>query len=191
MIQKFEFKNLELGGAYLIKPFYAVDDRGNFIKEFEYTLFEQNGIKYDIKEIFYSKSRKGTIRGLHFQYDRLQTKLVRCISGRIYDVIVDLRKESPTYRQWLGFYLDDNNNNILYVPRGFAHGFMAIEDNSIVSYKCDEEFYPEGDSGIRWDDEELSIEWPLELIGTKKDVIISKKDSNLQSFKMFERGNLK
>lgn len=190
-MKKFDFKEIDLKGAYLISPFYSDDIRGKFIKDFEDSFFKENNINYDIKEIFYSESKIGTIRGLHFQYGKEQSKIVRCIRGKIFDVIVDLRRNSPTYKQWRGFYLDDDNNLSLYIPKGFAHGFMAIEDRSIVSYKCDEEFYPQGDSGIIWNDKDIAINWPIELIGSIDDIIISKKDSQLQSFEMFEGGNRK
>ena len=184
---KFKFEELDLKGSYLITPFVSEDMRGEFIKDYEQSVFLDNGIDHELKEIFYSISKKGTIRGLHFQYGQQQTKLVRCIQGRIYDVIVDLRKSSPTYKQWRGFYLDDKNKQALYVPKHFAHGFMAIEE-SIVSYKCDEEFYSEGDSGIKWNDEDLSIQWPLDLISGIENIIISDKDHHLQTFKQFEKG---
>lgn len=189
-MNKFKFEELDLKNAYLITPFISEDIRGEFVKDYSHSLFEANGITHEVKEIFYSKSKKGTIRGLHFQYGRHQAKLVRCVTGKIYDVIVDLRKDSPTYMQWRGFFLDDRNKQSLYVPRNFAHGFMAIEE-SIVSYKCDEEFYSNGDSGIKWDDESLAIEWPIHLIGGHENIIISDKDKNLQSFKIFEKGEIK
>lgn len=189
-MKKFKFEELDLRGAYLITPFVSEDIRGEFVKDYEYSLFMENGIKHELKEVFYSTSKKGTVRGMHFQYGRQQTKLVRCISGRIYDVIVDLRKGSPTYRQWRGFYLDDVNMQSLYVPKHFAHGFMALEE-SVVSYKCDEEFYGAGDSGIKWNDEDLNVEWPIELIGGIENIIISDKDKNLQTLKSFEEGELK
>ncbi|MBS5113603.1 MAG: dTDP-4-dehydrorhamnose 3,5-epimerase [Coprobacillus cateniformis] len=185
MIQKFEFSELDLKGAYLIKPFISWDNRGCFIKDYSKEIFEQQGINYDLQEVFYTVSHKGVIRALHFQEKKQQAKLVRCIKGKIYDVIVDLRKDSPTYKQWKGFYLSDENNNELLVPKHFAHGYLVLED-SIVSYKCAEKFYGEYDSGIIWDDPKLNIEWPIDEIGGLEKIINSEKDKNLQSFEEWE-----
>lgn len=182
MIQKFEFEELDLKGAYLIKPFIAWDNRGHFIKDYSQEVFKQNGIDHDLKEVFYTVSRKGVIRALHFQEVKEQAKLVRCIKGKIYDVIVDLRRDSPTYKQWRGFYLSDKNNLELLIPEHFAHGYLVLDD-SVVSYKCAEKFYGEYDSGIVWNDEDLKVKWPLEEIGGIDQLINSEKDDNLQTFK--------
>lgn len=184
MIQKFEFKELDLKGAYIIKPFYATDKRGGFVKDYNINVFKNNGIEHELKEVFYTISKRGVIRAEHFQVVKEQAKLVRCISGHIYDVIIDLRRESPTFSQWRGFDLTGENQNCLYVPEHFGHGYLVIED-SIVSYKCGEVFYGEYDTGIKWDDPDMGIEWPLNLIGGKENIIISEKDKNLQSFKDF------
>ena len=170
-MQKWEFIKLDLKDAYLIKPFFADDNRGGFIKDYS-------------KEVFYTISHKGVIRALHFQNTKQQPKLVRCVSGKVYDVIMDLRKDSPTFGKWQGFYLSGENMDELLVPAGFGHGYLVIED-SIVSYKCSEKFYREYDSGIRYDDPDLGIEWPYDEIGGKDKVINSVKDDNLQSFKEF------
>lgn len=188
MIQKWEFNELDLKGAYLIKPFIAYDNRGHFVKDYSKEVFEQNGITHDLKEVFYTVSHKGVIRALHFQEVKQQAKLVRCVKGKIYDVIVDLRKESPTYKQWRGFYLSEENNNELLVPENFAHGYLVLED-SIVSYKCAEKFYGEYDTGIIWNDSDIGVEWPLEEIGGIKNIILSEKDIKLQDFRTFEVTN--
>lgn len=181
MIQNFDFKETELHGAFLIKPFYASDDRGGFTKDYSKEVFGQNGIKHELKEVFYTESYKGVIRALHFQRVKQQAKLVRCVHGRIYDVIVDLRTSSQTFGQWRGFYLDGNDKNSLYIPEHFAHGYLVIED-SIVSYKCAEKFYGEYDDGIMWNDSDIGIKWPLHLVDK---LILSEKDKNLQSFKHY------
>jgi dTDP-4-dehydrorhamnose 3,5-epimerase len=181
MIQKFSFEKLALKGAYLIKPFVAYDERGYFIKDYSRAVFEENAIQHDLKEVFYTNSHKGVIRAIHFQRVKEQAKLVRCISGKIYDVIVDLRKESPTFGQWQGFYLSEENKDELYVPEHFGHGYLVIEA-SIVSYKCAEKFYGEYDDGIMWNDLDIGVEWPLEFVDK---LIISDKDKQLQSFKEF------
>lgn len=184
MIEKFQFQELELKGAYLIQPFYATDDRGGLLKDYNVDVFRANGIEHELKEVFYTISRRGVIRAQHFQRVKEQAKLVRCISGHVYDVIIDLRKESPTFGKWMGFDLTGENRRSLYVPEQFGHGYLVIED-SVVSYQCGEVFYGEYDSGIRWDDPEMGIQWPLERIGGEKNLILSEKDRNLQSFAQF------
>lgn len=185
MIQKFEFQELDLKGAYLLKPFYATDNRGGLIKDYNVDMFKSQGINHNLKEVFYTISKKGVIRATHFQLGKQQAKLVRCISGHVYDVIVDLRPNSPTFGQWRGFHLTDENTLCLLVPEYFGHGYLVIED-SIVSYKCAEVFYGEGDSGISYNDPDIGIEWPMELIGGDKNLIISEKDIHLMSFEKYK-----
>lgn len=175
---KWEFNKTSLHDAYRITPFYADDIRGGFIKDYSKEVFLQNGIDYNLAEVFYTVSHKGVIRALHFQRVKQQPKLVRCIHGSVYDVIMDLRKNSPTFLQWEGFFLTGDNRTELLIPSGFGHGYLVLED-SIVSYKCAEKFYGEYDGGIKFDDPELGIKWPYELIGGKENVIIAEKDRNL------------
>lgn len=184
MVQKFEFKELNLKGAYLIKPFYASDIRGGFVKDYNVDTFRENGIEHELKEVFYTISKKGVIRALHFQLGKQQPKLVRCISGHVYDVIVDLRPDSPTFKQWQGFDLTAENMNELYIPAFFGHGYLVLED-SVVSYKCGEVFYGAGDSGIMYNDPEIGVTWPFEKIGGEENLIISDKDMNLMSFDQY------
>ena len=186
MVQKFEFQELDLKGAYLIKPFYATDHRGGLIKDYNIDVFHAQGIDHDLKEVFYTISKRGVIRATHFQLVKQQPKLVRCISGHVYDVIVDLRPESQTYGQWRGFHLTGENTLSLLVPAGFGHGYLVVED-SVVSYKCAEVFFGEGDSGIMYNDPDIGIQWPMELIGGKENLIISEKDLSLMSFKEYTR----
>lgn len=185
MIQKWDFKEIDLEGAYLIKPFCALDERGGLIKDYNIDTFKSNGINHELKEVFYTMSKKGVIRASHFQLHKQQAKLVRCISGHVYDVIVDLRPDSKTYKQWRGFHLSGDNMEMLYVPEYFGHGYLVLED-SIVSYKAAEVFYAEGDSGIMYNDPDIGIEWPFELIGGSEKLIISEKDLNLMSFKQYD-----
>ena len=184
MVQKFDFKELDLKGAYLIKPFYATDNRGGLIKDYNIDVFQGNGIDHELKEVFYTVSKRGVIRATHFQLIKQQPKLVRCISGHVYDVIVDLRPDSETYGQWRGFHLTAENTDSILVPAGFGHGYLVIDD-SVVSYKCAEVFFGEGDSGIMYNDPDIGIEWPFELIGGKENLIISEKDLNLMTFKEY------
>ena len=188
MVQKFEFQELELKGAFLIKPFYASDNRGGFIKDYNIDTFKANGIEHELKEVFYTISKKGVIRAIHFQLVKQQAKLVRCVSGHVYDVIVDLRPDSPTFGKWLGFDLTGDNTNELYIPPFFGHGYLVLED-SIVSYKCGEVFYGEGDSGIMYNDKSINIKWPFEKIGGESNLIISDKDLNLMSFEDYKKYN--
>jgi dTDP-4-dehydrorhamnose 3,5-epimerase len=183
-MQKFEFKELDLKGAYLIKPFYTTDVRGGFIKDYKMDTFKANGIEHELKEVFYTISKKGVIRAIHFQLERQQAKLVRCISGHVYDVIVDLRPDSSTFGQWRGFDLTEENNLELYIPQYFGHGYLVLSD-SIVSYKCDEVFFEEGDAGIIYNDPDINIEWPFAKIGGIENLIISEKDKYLMSFKEY------
>lgn len=185
MIRKFEFHELDLKGAYEIVPFYATDERGGFVKDYNVDTFKGNGVDHDLKEVFYTISKKGVIRALHFQLVKQQAKLVRCISGHVYDVITDLRPDSPTFGKSLGFHLTGENQKSLYVPQFFGHGYLVIED-SVVSYKCSEVFFAEGDSGIMYNDPDLAIEWPMELIGSEQNLIISDKDRHLLSFKEYK-----
>jgi dTDP-4-dehydrorhamnose 3,5-epimerase len=181
LIKKFKFEETRLKGAYIIEPFISEDDRGMFIKDYSQELFKDNAINHDLKEVFYTTSKKGVIRAIHFQKIKQQPKLVRCIYGEIFDVIVDLRNESPTFGEWEGFYLSGNKPKSLFIPAGFGHGYLVIED-AIVSYKCGEKFYPEYDDGILWNDKDINIEWPLSLVG---EVILSEKDKVLQSFSKY------
>ena len=184
MITKFSFEELGLKGAYKIQPFYATDDRGGFVKDYNIDMFKAKGIEHELKEVFYTISQRGVIRATHFQLVKQQAKLVRCISGHVYDVIVDLRPDSPTCGKWLGFDLTGENQVELYIPQFFGHGYLVIED-SVVSYKCGEVFYGEGDSGIMYNDPDINIQWPFELIGGEEQLIISDKDRNLMSFKEY------
>lgn len=184
MMQKFEFEELSLKGAYKIKPFYASDVRGGFVKDYNIELFKLKGINLDLKEVFYTISKKGVIRAIHFQLDKQQAKLVRCISGHVYDIIVDLRLGSPTFGQWLGFDLTGENQVELYIPEYFGHGYLVLED-SIVSYKCGEVFFAEGDSGIMYNDPDINILWPFNKVGGESQLIISDKDKNLMNLKEY------
>lgn len=184
MITKFNFEELDLKGAFKIQPFYATDERGGFVKDYNIDMFKANGIEHELKEVFYTISKKGVIRATHFQLVKQQAKLVRCISGHVYDVIVDLRPDSPTFGQWRGFDLTGENQVELYIPQYFGHGYLVLED-SVVSYKCGEVFYGEGDSGIMYNDLDINIQWPFEKIGGIDNLIISEKDKNLMSFKEY------
>ena len=182
MATSFKCDELELQGAFLITPFSASDSRGLFIKDYSEDYLKSCGIFHPLKEVFYTVSKKGVIRAIHFQVVKEQAKLVRCISGKVFDVIVDLRPESPTFKKWIGIYLTGDNLKSILIPSGFGHGYLVMED-SIVSYKCAEKFYSEYDSGIIWNDKDLNISWPLDQITVP--ITISDKDANLQSFSSY------
>lgn len=183
MLQKFKFNDTSMTELKEIDVFFNEDNRGYIIKDFEKDVFYENGIKTDLQECFYSKSSKGVVRGLHFQVVKPQDKLVRVVCGEVYDVVVDLRKDSPTYGKWQGFYLSEDNKKALFVPKGFAHGYVVLSDVSIVSYKCEGKFYSEYDSGIAWNDSDLNIDWPIQ---EGEEIIISEKDANLLTFEEFK-----
>lgn len=181
---KFSIEELSLKGSYLISPFEVEDERGFFIKDYSYNLLKSVGIDFPLSEEFYTISHKGVIRAIHFQEVNHQPKLVRCISGKIFDVIVDLRPDSPTFKKWLGFFLTGSNKKELLIPEHFGHGYLVLEE-SIVSYKAANSFDKDNDSGIVYNDQDLNIEWPFELLGHDCPIIISDKDKKLQTFKEY------
>lgn len=182
-MRPFEIKKIEpFDTAFLITPLLAEDERGYVLKNYHQPTFENHGINHPLTEVFYTSSKKGVMRAIHFQVVKPQGKLVRCVCGKIYDVIVDLRVDSPTYKQWKSFILTEDSPQIL-VPHGFGHGYLVLED-SVVSYQCDEIFYGEYDTGILWDDPELAIKWPLEQVDS---LILSQKDKELQSLNSYEK----
>lgn len=180
-----EFQKIKLENAYLIKPQIFEDKRGFFLESYSKREFEKNGIMTDFVQDNHSMSvQKGVLRGFHFQLmPNTQAKLVRVASGSVYDVIIDLRKKSKTFGQWQGFELSAKNFLILFVPRGFAHGFCTLEDSTKFEYKCDNFYAPESDSGIIWNDPDLKINWPI------ISPILSEKDKNLITFKEFIKNN--
>jgi dTDP-4-dehydrorhamnose 3,5-epimerase len=158
----------------VIEPKVFVDHRGWFIESYNEKVYFDNGINIEFKQDNHSLSReKGVLRGLHFQNNPYaQTKLVRCTRGKIWDVAVDLRKSSPTYLKWFGIELTPENHKMLFIPQGFAHGFITLEDNSEVQYKVDNYYNPTTDRSIKYDDPKIGIRWPME------DVVVSDKDKN-------------
>ncbi len=154
--------SLKLNGASFLEPKVHGDHRGFFMESYNDSLFKQNGINYNFIQDNHSLSAEpGVLRGLHYQLNpKAQTKLVRVLTGAIYDVIVDIRKNSPTFGQWVGVILSEHNKRQLLVPKGFAHGFCTLVPNTQVLYKVDEYYSPEHDRGILWNDPALGINWP-------------------------------
>ena len=184
MTHKFEFHEAGIPGLVEVTPFNVEDIRGCFTKDYSKEVFEANNIHHELAEVFYTTSHKGVIRALHFQRVKQQPKLVRCIWGHVWDVVVDLRKDSPTFKKWLSFDLTGENHREVLIPAGCAHGYLVLEQ-SVVSYKCGEKFYGEYDDGILWNDPDIGVNWPLELIGGEAQAILAEKDKNLQSFSEF------
>lgn len=178
----FQFTPLELKGAYLVSNFYAGDNRGGFTKTFEKDIYAVGGIQFQLSETFASRSVKNVVRGLHFQTHRPQAKLVSVLSGSAWDVIVDLRPDSATFKKWTAHELSADNHMSFYVPRGFAHGFASLEDNTVMLYQCDGKYDRESDSGIRFDDPEIAIEWPID----EGVAIHSARDLELESFQEYQ-----
>lgn len=165
---------LRLKGAYLIEPEPIVDERGFFTRTFCRQQFQEKGLCSHLEQCSLSfNHKKGTLRGMHLQKaPHGETKIVRCTQGKIYDVIIDLRPESPTYKQWEGVILSADNRQMLYIPEEFAHGFQTLEDNTEVFYQISSPYVPSHASGVRWNDAAFGINWPLEVS------VISLKDQH-------------
>ena len=167
----FTFKQLEISGLVLITPKAFSDSRGFFLEAYKKSDFKNAGINTEFMQDNHSLSSTGVLRGLHYQKaPYAQAKLVRVIKGSVYDVAVDIRRSSPTFKQWIAVELSDENNSMIYIPEGFAHGFAALTDDVHLVYKCSSEYCHEYDAGIRWDDPEINIQWPV------KNPVISDKD---------------
>lgn len=179
MDTNFEIEELSLKGVKKITPFYMEDVRGSFLKSIEKDVFKEWGLNVDIYEDFESYSKKGVIRGLHFQTQNPQIKIVRTIRGTVRDVVVDLRADSATFGNYISVILSDQNHNSLWIPAGFAHGFEVLSEDAIMSYKCIGRYLKGYDTGICWNDEELNIQWET------KNPIVSDKDAGLMSFAEF------
>ena len=176
----FDFKPLPIHGAFLITPHIFIDNRGVYKKIFFSKDYDGRNIPTTFCETSDIVSNKGVIRGLHFQINKPQAKLIHVIKGKLYDVFLDLRKDSPTYLKHFEILLNDFDNLVLFVPAGCAHGFMSLEDDTIFSYQCSTEYDPASSFGIRWDDEELNINWPI-----KEGIVISSKDQELPTLKEY------
>lgn len=159
----FEFKDTKLKDVKIVKPQVFGDKRGFFIETYVKEKFEEKGIDAEFIQDNHSKSEHGVIRGLHYQKgEHAQGKLVRCTQGVILDVIVDLRKDSETFGEYMKSILSEHNRKMLWVPRGFAHGFYTLSETAEVQYKADNDYTPKEEAGIKWSDPELDIDWPIE-----------------------------
>ena len=181
----FDFAAAPLPGMVIVTPRTFPDGRGMFMETWNRAAFRHGGIDEVFVQDNHSVSAEGVLRGLHYQCgEDAQGKLVRVTAGTVWDVGVDIREDSPHFGRWFGMRLDAVDHQMLYIPPGFAHGFLALEAGSHVQYKCTREYVPEADAGIRWDDPELGIEWPLPA---GRDVVVSEKDAALPLLKDMRR----
>lgn len=159
-MSNFTFEETKIKDVYIITPKVFGDERGYFMETYSAKDFKEAGLDYNFVQDNQSSSFKGVLRGLHFQKNHPQAKLVRVLKGEVFDVAVDLRDGSETYGQWVGARLSEENKKQLMIPRGFAHGFLVLSDHAEFAYKCDDFYHPEDEGGIMYNDEDINIEWP-------------------------------
>lgn len=172
---KFKFIKTKIDGVTIIEPTLFGDHRGYFMETYNKQEFEENGLGMTFVQDNQSKSKKGVLRGLHFQTECPQGKLVRVVSGEVFDVAVDIRKGSKTFGMWEGVILNSENKKQFYVPEGFAHGFVVLSESAEFCYKCTNFYNPAYESGILWNDKEIGIDWPVDGI----EILLSEKDEKL------------
>ena len=172
---KFKFTYTEIEGVFIAEPAVFPDERGYFMETYNENDFKEEGIDLKFVQDNQSKSSKGVLRGLHFQKTQPQGKLVRVISGEVFDVAVDLRKASRTYGKWIGVRLSAENKKQFFIPKGFAHGFVVLSDEAEFVYKCTDFYKGDDEGGILWNDPDIGIEWPIEDIG-EENILLSEKD---------------
>jgi len=175
---KFAIINTTIKDLYIIEPALFEDHRGYFMETYNQRVFAEAGLNLCFVQDNQSSSKKGVLRGLHFQYKHPQGKLVRVLSGEVFDVAVDLRNGSETFGKWYGIRLSGQNKRMFYVPEGFAHGFVVLSDKAEFSYKCTDFYYPDDEGGLLWNDPSIGIEWPSEIMHM---ISLSEKDSKLNS----------
>ena len=187
---KFKRTDTSIEGVCIIEPTVFGDERGYFMETYEKRGFEEIGIKGDFVQDNQSRSKKGVLRGLHFQKQHSQAKVVRCIKGEVFDVAVDLRPGSKTYGKWEGIILSEENKKMFYIPRGFAHGFLVLSDFAEFCYKVDNIYDHESEGGLKWDDPDVNIIWP-EVPGLKpEEYLTSEKDGKWPSLKELSKTDL-
>ena len=163
----------DIDGLYVIEPKVFGDERGYFVETYNKQEFAANGLDMEFVQDNQSKSKKGVLRGLHFQKQHPQGKLVRVLSGEVFDVAVDIREGSDTYGKWFGVVLSEENMKQFYVPEGFAHGFLVLSEEAEFCYKCTDFYHPGDEGGIAWNDSAIGIEWPIE---EGMEIILSERD---------------
>jgi dTDP-4-dehydrorhamnose 3,5-epimerase len=152
----------ELDGVVVIEPNVFNDQRGYFFETYNQNRYQEAGIKSNFVQDNLSFSKKGTLRGMHYQHPHDQAKLVQVIQGEVFDVVVDIRRESPTFGKWIGQNISDENKQQIFVPEGFAHGFCVLSETALFHYKCSDFYAPECEGGIHWSDPDVAIDWPLD-----------------------------
>ncbi len=170
-------------GLYVIEPAVFGDERGYFMETYNYNDYAEAGIDCHFVQDNQSSSKKGVLRGLHYQINHPQDKLVRVVSGEVFDVAVDLREGSPTFGKWFGVVLSAENKKSFFIPKNFAHGFIVLSEQAEFFYKVTDFYHPNDEGGIRWDDPDIGVDWPLSGI---KEVILSDKDKVQQSFREYQ-----
>ena len=185
------FKKIEtsIEGVYVIETTVFGDSRGYFMETYSDKEFAEIGLNYKFVQDNQSKSRKGVLRGLHFQKENTQAKLVRCIKGEVFDVAVDLRPGSKTYGKWEGVILSEENKKMFMIPRGFAHGFLVLSDEAEFTYKCDDIYNPKAEGGLAWNDKDVNIDWPLGDMKTE-DLLTSEKDAKWPKLEELKKTDL-
>lgn len=181
----FTFTKTSIEGAVIVDVKSYPDDRGYFMETYKKPDFVMGGIDVDFVQDNQSASSKGVLRGLHFQIDHPQSKLVRVVSGRVFDVAVDLRKGSPTYGTWEGVVLSAENRRQFFIPRGFAHGYLVLSDYAEFCYKCDDVYHPNDEGGLMWNDPAIGIEWPAmdgDDAFDESKLVLSDKDKSHPAF---------
>ena len=184
----FTFKKTSIDGVIVVDVKTYGDDRGYFMETYKRECFEEGGITCEFVQDNQSSSVKGVLRGLHFQIEQPQAKLVRVVSGEVYDVAVDLRENSKTFGRWEGAILSAENKRQFFIPRGFAHGFLVLSEKAEFCYKCDDVYHPNDEGGLMFNDPDININWPAlqgdTMFDTTK-IVLSEKDKNHPSFKQY------
>ncbi|MBR3277148.1 MAG: dTDP-4-dehydrorhamnose 3,5-epimerase [Eubacterium sp.] len=180
---KITVETCDIEGIKVITPTVFPDERGYFMETYHYEAYKEAGIDQVFVQDNESASRKGVLRGLHFQINYPQDKLVRVLSGEVFDVAVDLRKGSPTFGKWFGVVLSAENKKQFFIPKNFAHGFLVLSDAAVFAYKCTDFYHGNDEGGIAFDDPDIGIDWPLPEGMTADDLIISEKDKKWPGFK--------
>ena len=183
---KIKVTSCDIEGLYVIEPTVFKDERGYFVETYNQNDFKEAGLNMVFVQDNQSASKKGVLRGLHFQINHPQDKIVRVVSGEVFDVAVDLREGSATYGQWYGVLLSAENKKQFFIPKNFAHGFLVLSDHAEFAYKCTDFYHPNDEGGLSWRDPDINVQWP---IPEGMELTISEKDQHWGSFKEYQEKN--
>lgn len=186
-VENCEVDGVEIEGLRVITPSVFGDERGYFMETYNYNDFAAAGIDCQFVQDNQSSSKKGVLRGLHFQINYPQDKLVRAVSGEVFDVAVDLREGSKTYGKWYGVRLSAENKKQFFIPKNFAHGFIVLSESAEFCYKCTDFYHPNDEGGLLWSDPEIGVDWPMPEGMTRDDLIISDKDTKWNGIKEYKK----